>query len=558
MERKGLDLPRTDLMRILSVFTLALVLFNLGNWLLPLTDPVEAIYGQVAKEMLQGGDCVSPRLCGRPFFEKPPFLYWVLTASHRLFGINDWAARFPVTVFAALCATMIYILASRIFNRRAALFGTLVLAGTFEFSILSRMILTDVLLVFFISACLSSFLLGWRSEPSRPWLIRLAYVFAGLAVVTKGPLGMLLPGLVIAVFLVATGGWRRWRELRLFSGAFLFLVLAVPWYFIMWKLHGEAFISNFFGVHNFLRTVDAQHPQLNRWWYYLAMLAIGFFPWAGLVPFGLALGWPRSWRGLSRQAMDGVFLLIWAVAPFVFFNLVATKYPTYTLPIFFPLAVLAGAVLDRNWERLELNPTALALWHLPVMLVMLLLPAGLILLSRKHASDSWLSLIPLCSLLLAGLAVVIWSLARRRWRTLSVTLAVIGLLQVPLLVMTAIGPYSYLFSTRDAVKQLQDLGWRGEPLGFYGGYAWSAVYYSGQYVPKLTTEQPPDPTAISWEVKYVMPRESPASFLDQPGRRYVLAPSNAVLPEPLRQKLEEIGGIGEVTLYRTKDDGAGD
>ena len=339
-------MPHIDIRRPLSIFLLALLLFNLANWLMPLTDPVEAIYGQVAKEMVERGDYL-------------------------------------------------------------------------------------VYLLFFLSACLSSFFLGWQAGEKGRWLVRAAYALAGLAVLAKGPLGLALPGLVGLVYLIATGGWRRWRDLRLPSGLLIFAAVALPWYILIWQRQGSAFLLIFLGVHNYLRAVEAQAPKLNYWWYYLAMLPTGLLPWSGFLAHGFVLGWPRS-----RERTGGFLLLLWVLVVFVFFNLMATKYPTYLLPAFFPMSALIGAFLAGCWdEGYKMNRTAVALWHLPVMVALFLLPVTtFVTLRRLYPPDvAGAAAIPFTLLCLLRLAGLLWGIGRNRIRMVVVSLGLVGLLQAPIL-----------------------------------------------------------------------------------------------------------------------------
>ena len=402
-------MPHIDIRRPLTIL-LALLLLNLANWLMPLTDPVEAIYGQVAKEMVETGDYMVPRFLGRPFYEKPPFMYWTVALSYRLFGFNDWAARFPGTLFAALGLALLFVVAERIFGPRAAWLSCLVMAGTLQYAVLGRMVLTDFYLLFFLSACLSSFFLGWQAGEKGRWLVRAAYALAGLAVLAKGPLGLALPGLVGLVYLIATGGWRRWRDLRLPSGLLIFAAVALPWYILIWQRQGSAFLLTFLGVHNYLRAVEAQAPKLNHWWYYLAMLPAGFLPWSGFLAHGFVLGWPRS-----RERTGGFFFLLWVLVVFVFFNLMATKYPTYLLPAFLPMSALIGAFLAGCWdEGHKMNWTAVALWHLPVMAALLLLPiAAFVTLRRLYPLNvAGAAVVPFALLCLLGFVGLLWGIAR--------------------------------------------------------------------------------------------------------------------------------------------------
>lgn len=189
------------------------------------------------------------------------------------------------------------------------------------------------------------------------------YAGLALAVMTKGPIGMLLPGLVILSFLAVKRAWRLLPGLFVPQGILLFILLTVPWYGAMYALYGNDFINTFFGVHNYLRATVSEHPKDNVFYYYFAIFVLSMLPWSALSVKALWL----NWQELRRKASPGLtFLFIWIAAYFAFYSLMATKYPTYTFPVLFPLAVLTAISLER---MLEQNKSAELLWWVGIPLL---------------------------------------------------------------------------------------------------------------------------------------------------------------------------------------------
>lgn len=335
-----------------------------GNALIKITDPVESNYALTAMEMLQSGDYVSPRIFGNYWYDKPVLFYWEIMAAFSLFGTTEFAARFFPSVFGLIGVVMAYGFASRLYDKKTGFVAALVLVTSLEYFYLSHAVITDMTLFVFFSATLMLFYLAYSE--GRPRLYYGAYACAALAVLTKGPVGLVLPGLIIVLFLL----WRRdfksiFLHIKLGSGLLLFFVIAGLWYVPMYVMHGGDFISQFIGVHNVLRATVSEHPRDNVWYYYTAVFLLGFFPWVFTLPLAAKKYKPvhklraclrtGGFAGLRRMAdslsMKEQFLVTWAVVVFVFYQCMATKYMTYTFPYMIPVAIAFAAYL-RHHKRL--------------------------------------------------------------------------------------------------------------------------------------------------------------------------------------------------------------
>lgn len=174
------------------LLVLAAILCFVANHLLVVTDPVESNYVLTAKEMLASGDYFSPRIFGNYWYDKPIFFYWELIAAFKLFGISNFSARFFPALFGMAGILLAYGFTARLYDKKTGFLTGLILLTTVEYFYLSKAIITDMTLFVFYSACLMAFYIAY-SEGKPRWYY-LAYAFAGLAVLTKGPIGFFQPG----------------------------------------------------------------------------------------------------------------------------------------------------------------------------------------------------------------------------------------------------------------------------------------------------------------------------------------------------------------------------
>ena len=331
-----------------AIFCLVLLYFW-GNGTLPVTAPVEVNYAQTAKEMLAAGDWLSPRIYGNYWYDKPIFFYWELVAAFSMFGVTDFAARFFPALFAAAGLALTYAFARRIYDERTAFWSTIILGTGVLYAVLAKLILTDMSLFLFFGGTLAAFFIGYREQRRKYFYI--AYACAGLAVLTKGPIGLLLPGLIILVFLALERDLSALRRICIPTGLLIFAAVCAPWYVYMYLTHGADFVNTFLGIHNVLRATVSEHAQWNVWYFYLGIYFIGMFPWSFALPLALY----RAWRIRPDIDVRTLFLLVWAIVVPVFFQFMATKYPTYSFPAFLPTAILTARLLAKNPRVLKVG-----------------------------------------------------------------------------------------------------------------------------------------------------------------------------------------------------------
>jgi 4-amino-4-deoxy-L-arabinose transferase-like glycosyltransferase len=353
---------------LIALLVLCGAVFFYGLWRMPFIGPDEPRYAEVAREMRATGDWITPRLGGIKWFEKPALTYWLLAAGYTLFGENEFGARFGVATVSTFGALLLYFFGRR---ARSARFGYLSAAALVTCGLwpgFARGVTCDLTLTIAIETALLSFFL-WESKESEGGVDRLWYVFCfalGLATLAKGLVGVVLPLMIIAPYLILTGGWRSLLRPRLIIfGALIFLATAAVWYAPVIARNGREFIDEFFVGHHFQRYLSNKYRHPQPFYFFPLVAVAGSFPWSFylLSSVGRTLVFP--WRGQAKAELTKVrptdrlqlFLLLWIAAPVVFFSFSGSKLPGYILPIFPAIALIVGRELERWWDD-ESRPRA--------------------------------------------------------------------------------------------------------------------------------------------------------------------------------------------------------
>lgn len=237
-------------MKQAGLLTLIIALFfSVTLGLRPYGTPSEARYIEIARQMVTSGDWLTPRLNGVKYFEKPPLFYWLEAAQFELFGMEEFSGRFWIMIMMTALCMLAYAAASNLYGRRAGIISAVTLATSVLGFALSRIVLLDVPLSLFLCSTLFAFIFAVRSEQKkqRDGLLLLMYVLAALAAMTKGLIGIVLPGLIIGNWIMLTGRWSLLRQVRLLPGLLIFLVITVPWHVMVNKITPEFF--HFYFIH---------------------------------------------------------------------------------------------------------------------------------------------------------------------------------------------------------------------------------------------------------------------------------------------------------------------
>ncbi len=324
----------------------------------------EGRYAEIAREMFASGDWVTIRYNGLKYFEKPPFHLWMTVLAYHAFGVGDWQARLWVALSGAIGTLAMVLAARRWFGPRVGWLTALVLIAAPSWNLGSHFNSLDMSVSGALACVLAAFLLAQHPDASadqrRRWMWA-AWAAMAVATLTKGLIGIVLPGLVLVLYTLLARDWAVWRRLHLVTGSLLMLALAAPW-FVLISVRNPEFPQFFFIHEHWDRYTSTIHHRMEPWWYFVPQLVGGFLPWIGLTPRALGL-----LRGdASRTGFRPLWwLATWAAAIFVFFSLSDSKLPGYILPVFPALAVLAALALDRldrrAWNRQLLVALVVAL-----------------------------------------------------------------------------------------------------------------------------------------------------------------------------------------------------
>jgi len=355
----------------LLILTLLLGLFfgfELGDR--ALWSPDEGRYSEVAREMVVTGDYVTPRLNGVKFFEKPPLFYWLQSVSIEAFGLSEWSLRLWPATLALIGCLVVYIGSRKLFGRRTALLACVVLATSGLYYAMSRVASLDMGLSTLVSCALISFILGTDEPPGvrRRIAMWTFFVFAALAVLEKGLIGIVIPGLIISTWILFLGEWRILKTLYLPSGITLFVIVTAPWHILVSVINPEFF--NFYFIREHFQRYLFKNGPIDHPWTFVPVLLVGLYPWSAFLIQAVKNNLAPSLRPRHghRQA---VFIMIWAGWVFLFFSFSSSKVIPYILPMFPPLAILIGRYFAGAWDRA--NPEALRAGYWSLLLTICLL-----------------------------------------------------------------------------------------------------------------------------------------------------------------------------------------
>lgn len=352
-ERHKNEEGRTTIWILLGLVLLSSTLFfyRLGDF--TLTDVDEGVFAAATQEMVGTGDWVTPHYNGMNRYDKPILFYWLMAVAYSIFGVNEFAARFWSAMFGVGLVLMTFSFAKRFGGIKLGLISAVVLATSLETVLLAHAAVTDMTLTFFITGALYAFFLALDAQDpvqSRSWYLTSGSAMA-LAVLTKGPVGIVIPLLIIGPFLVAIGRWRTVITFkRLIGVGAVFFLIAAPWYLMQLSINGWEFVDAFILKHNIGRYAGVISGHSGPWFYYLIVLLIGFFPWVSFFPAAILAQVPKRLAVQSTSDRLGFFLLIWFAVVFLFFSIAQTKLPNYVAPLFPAASILVARWLIGNFS----------------------------------------------------------------------------------------------------------------------------------------------------------------------------------------------------------------
>ena len=478
--------PSTLAKRVWLLLFLTVVfsyLYGLGHF--PFVGPDEPRYAEVAREMFQRHDLVTPTLGGHPWFEKPALLYWMMVASFAAFGVSEWTARLGSAISGLLTVGAVYWLGRRLETKstieaRTVASGrgplsALVAASSAGLIVFSRGASFDIVITMTVTFALAFFLSAEieHDERSRRWLLAGFYCFVGVSLLAKGLVGIVVPFGVVGVYFGTRRRLPHRQMIRsLFWGMPLGLIVAAAWYAPVIVRNGWPFVDQFFIQHHFARYLSNKYHHPQPVYFYLPVMVLLFFPWTPLLIEALIKSRLWRWRADDAENKSLVFLMAWVVFPIVFFSLSRSKLPGYILPSLPAAALLAGDrltafVSNRSKNSLAIRTTGI--------LLLLLSPAGVVY-AQRFGNISWShALLIVSPLLLAGVVVTVWT----QRRILAVAVIVVAIMAT---VTLSLNYVAARFTERETVRELimtaDAQGYGSAPLFMFEKVERTAEFYA--------------------------------------------------------------------------------
>jgi len=460
---------RAPLLWLLLICGLDFMFMLGGHTLWDVDEPNNAV---CAREMLAAGNWWVPVFNGGLRFDKPILLYWLMMPLFHWFGVHEWTARLPSALAITALTLIVFHFTRRLANARTGLLAALVFATALHVVVIARAATPDPLLMLCVGYALLAFLVFWQEGADRTGLILSAWAALGLGMLAKGPVALLLPGLIVFVFLMLRGEIDRIGRMHPVKGLLLALAIALPWYVAVGVLTDGEWLKGFILHHNLDRFTGALQGHRGFPGFYLVSFLAGWFPWTGLLLAALIFG-PWKLSDLREHPLR-LFLLCWMGVFLVFFTLARTRLPNYMLPAF-----PAAAVLMAVWAAASEQRAATWLMRGAIgFSVLLILAAGVAL--QWQWPGEW----PYALCFLPVLAAALWAL-RRPLAAGAPAMAAGMAACIILLAGWALPAFDRHKVTRDLASVATEAGFGPESLATYRYFQPSLLYYHGGRLPML-------------------------------------------------------------------------
>lgn len=430
--------------------------------------------------MINRGEWITPYLYDKPQFEKPILFYWLVELSYRIFGVNEFAARFPSSVFGLIGVVCIYFFGSLLFNRRVGVLSAAILATNVEYVVLSRSCITDMVLFALMLFSAYFFFQGYIKGKNIFYV--LSSISLALATLTKGPVAIVLFTSIMLIYLFSSRDLKFLRQVPiLLLYAAVFVVVTAPWYIAIYKIHGKNFVEVFLGFHNVTRFLESEHKIGSQFYYNIPIVLGGFFPWSAFLPFGL---W-YAFKIISSKGKDEknriIFLLIWFFVIFAFFSISSTKLPTYIFPSFISLALIVALTWDHFLRQDPLLSIEKMTWSYYLLVMAIIAGSiGALVYVRLDYPSILKGVLVLCLFLGFGMLLSFIAFVRKKflWAfaliVYSVTLIIFPVCELVLPVV------EYFETSKCISEKLLMLMRYGQRLGSESNYLAGLAFYTGK------------------------------------------------------------------------------
>jgi len=458
---------------ILVLIGIVLYFFQLGS--MTLWDTDEALYTEIAREMETTGDYITTRWNYSPWFCHPPLYFWMVNLTSRVLGWTEFTARFPSAFFAILTVILVYFLGKLLINREVGFLAGLITVSTLHLWIQARMALLDMPFLFFMVSAVYFFFRGFLNERHNNYAG--FWIFAGLAVLTKGPVGLILPAIYVLFHVCITRQWKRALPLLYSWGIPLFLIIAIPWYWVMTRIYGQPFVEQTFGYFFITRIYAPVMNQDGPWYYYIPFFLAGFLPWTPFIP----LVFYFLFRNFSDYRAK--FFLSWIIFTFLLFTFAGTKRPNYILFIYPGLSLALGWTMYSifNTQRYKKSSfISFLAFSLSTLLVI-----GAFILAALHFYPNYYRqysgnlLLLAAPILTGGVATLILTFKNKKWAFYGIV-AMAGALC--LVLISYIPLVESLKPEPEIARTIKQLEKPGDELAIRGNFGrqFSIVYYTGK------------------------------------------------------------------------------
>ncbi len=311
-----------------------------------LFDLDEGLYATAARQMVESGDWLVPRVGTDAFFDKPPLTYWAQALSMKVFGFTPLAARLPSALAAALTTWLIWQWAKRRELERIGWLALLVYPLCPLTMGLARQAIMDSLLTLWLTLAIFGWIEGYTGD--RRWYLLMS-AGAGLATMTKGLIGLLLPGCALVLWILLRRDWAELKRIPWLPALGIYLLIVLPWHLAVWRMAGELFVREYIVHHHIQRFLGKDFGHVAPFWFYIPILLAGMYPWSAFVPI---IGWQvlSGWRCEKEKICCAwAMWAFWAVVVVLFFSLSKSKLPGYVLPAVPALCLLVAVRLHSLW-----------------------------------------------------------------------------------------------------------------------------------------------------------------------------------------------------------------
>jgi 4-amino-4-deoxy-L-arabinose transferase-like glycosyltransferase len=346
-----------------------------------LIRPDEGRYAEIPREMVASGDWTTPRLNDLKYFEKPPLQYWATAVAYEAFGEHQWTSRLWVGLTGFAGMLLVWLAGTKLFGRVAGAYAGLIVASSMLYVLIGHINTLDMGVTFFVTLGICALLIAQTRVAvleRRNWML-LAWAAMGCAVLSKGLMGIVLPGTALFIYCVVERDFRVLKRMHWLPGIAVFLVITAPWFYAVMKANPE-FFGRFFIYEHYTRFTTKELGRYQPWYYFIPVLLSGAVPWTFLMFDTLLRAWRRG-RQPAKLFNSERFLLVWVIFVYLFFTVSGSKLPSYLLPMFPAMALLMG-------NRVAVMRDRTLFWQIAPMLLLGLVWLGLSLNAGEFADTA--------------------------------------------------------------------------------------------------------------------------------------------------------------------------